>query len=144
MMTKAKILTAILIVITTWTFGQKDFSRLTQSADSTYGYTENNPLRMKKGSLGKSIGYSYDFLHGLKTSDNQKLKFLQRTTVENPGTRPSKTALTNRYTGSRLSGDGGELDKYLFLTVGRKDTVIIFVDIYKRGDLKIPVGLKFE
>jgi hypothetical protein len=114
------------------------------STDSTYGYTDTNPLKMKRGNPGKSIGYSYDFLEGLKTIDDKKLKFVQRVTVDNPNYKRAKVELTNRYTGMPLSGKGQQLDKYIFLTFEKKDTVTIYVDIYRKGTLKIPMGLKYK
>jgi hypothetical protein len=43
-----------------------------------------------------------------------------------------------------LSGNLGLLDKYFFLTTEKKDTVIIYIDIYNKGELKIPKGLKIK
>ncbi|MEX1239250.1 MAG: hypothetical protein WEB30_06020 [Cyclobacteriaceae bacterium] len=132
------------IFIPTWTFAQTDFSRTAVSIDSTYGYTDTNPLRMKIGNVGKSIGYSYDFLHGLTTHDDQKLKFVQRTTVDNPNYKRSRTQLTNPDTEMSLRPKGSELDRYIFFTSKEKDTVTIYVDVYRKGTLKIPIGLKFK
>ncbi|MEX2231147.1 MAG: hypothetical protein WD824_03230 [Cyclobacteriaceae bacterium] len=139
-----KILTGILLFISTWSSGQIDFSRVDVSTDSTYGYTDTNPLKMKKGNFEKSIGYSFDFLQGLKTIDNQKLQFLQRSTVENLNYRRAKVQASNGYTAKPVSGDGGSLDKYTFLKSVEKDTVTIYIDIYNKGKLKIPVGLKYQ
>src|SRR5688572_14396680 len=113
------------------------------STDSTYGYTAKNPLKMKKGNLEKSIGHSIDFLKGLRTEDNQKLELLQRFTISVPNYAAPKAQLTNRYTGMPLSGKVGLLDEYNFVTSEKKDTVIIYVDVYNKGELKIPKGLKY-
>lgn len=121
------------ILFTSWTCAPRDFSAMTVSMDSTYGYTDTNPLRMKKGNFGESIGYSYDFLTGLSTTDNQTLKFIRRHTVDNPLYENSGTA----------DADRDELDKYVFVTSKERDTVTIYVDVYRRGDLRIPVGLKY-
>jgi hypothetical protein len=43
-----------------------------------------------------------------------------------------------------ISGKLGILDKYVFLTSVTRDTVILFVDIYNKGRLQLPVGLKYE
>ena len=136
--------TLIGIVISTWAFGQNSFSQLTISTDSTYGYTGKNPLKMKKGSPEKSIGYSIDFLKSLKTEDNQRLELLQRFTVDDPSYVRSNTQLTNRYTGMPMNGKLGLLDQYYFLTSEKKDTLTIYVDIYNKGELKIPKGLKIQ
>ena len=94
--------------------------------------------------LIKSIGYSIDFLKSLTTDDDQKLQLLQRFTVGDPGYVKPKTQLTNRYSGMPMSGKLGLLDKYCFLTTEKKDTVIIYVDAYNKGDLKILKGLKIK
>ena len=132
------------LFIATWTFGQSDISKLINSTDSTYGYTATNPLKMKKGNQGKSIGYSIEFLKSLRTADNQKLELIQRFTVDDPNRVRPKTQLTNRYTGMTLSGKTGLLDKYNFVTTGKRDTLTIYVDIYNKGELKIPKGLKIK
>jgi len=132
------------VFITTLSFGQSNFSNLIVSTDSTYGYTDKNPLKMKKGNQQKSIGYSIDFLESLITEDNQKLKLIQRFTVDDPNYARPKTQLTNRYSGMPLSGKLGLLDKYHFLTTEKSDTVIIYVDVYNKGELKIPKGLKIK
>ena len=137
-----KIATPIFMFISTWGFGQSDFLRVSASTDSTYGYTDQNPLRMKHGNLGKSIGYSYDFLLGLKTTDDQTLKFVQRITVDNPKYKKPKYQSVNGGSGAPVNGS--QLDKYTFLTSRKKDTVIIYVDVFHRGELKIPIGLKYE
>ena len=142
-MTMKQILTITLTFITTWIFGQSDFSRITESTDSTYGYTDTNPLKMKKGNHGRSIGYSYDFMNGLRTHDNQKLKFLQRSSVDNPKNRKPKVASAERQLDTALT-DTEQLDKYIFLTSEKKDTVTIYVDLHHRGSLKFPVGLKHK
>ena len=136
--------TIIGLLITTWSFGQSDFSYLTISTDSTYGYTDKNPLKMKKGNQGKSIDYSIVFLKNLRTTDNQKLELVQRFTVDDPNHVRPKTQLTNRYTGMPISGKLGLLDKYYFVTAEKRDTLTIYVDIYNKGELKIPKGLKIK
>ena len=43
-----------------------------------------------------------------------------------------------------VGGNLGLLDKYVFVTSNTKDTVKLFVDIYSKGELMVPIGLKFE
>ena len=132
------------LLVTTLMFGQSNFSKISVSTDSTYGYTDGNPLRMKKGNQEKSMGYSIDFLKILRTEDDQKLELIQRFTVDDPNYVRSKTQLVNRYTGMPISGKLGLLDKYYFVTMEKRDTLIIFVDIYNKGELKLPKGLKIK
>ncbi|MEO7766582.1 MAG: hypothetical protein ABIS01_04115 [Ferruginibacter sp.] len=135
---------ATFIFISTIVYGQKEFSKLTSSTDSTFGYSNLNPLKLKKGNQGKSIDNTYKFLSGLKTLDNQTLTLLFRATTDNPAYKEPSIKINNRFTGMPISGKLGFLDKYVFLTSSTKDTVTLFVDIYNKGDLFLPVGLKYE
>ena len=140
-------LTSILVTLifsSTIVYGQKDFSKLATSMDSTFGYTNRNPLKLKKGNQGKSINNSQKFLAGLKTLDNQSLTLLFRSSEKDPAYKEPAIRINNRFNGMPISGKLGILDKYVFLTSNTKDTVTIFVDIYNKGDLFLPVGLKYE
>ena len=119
--TMGQLLAFTFILISTWSFGQPDFSKIPKATDSTYGYTDTNPLKMKKGNPGRSIGYAYDFLSGLATPDDKDLKFVQRYAVENPKNKKVKSELNHR-----------QLDKYIFVTHQKKDTLTIYVDIYRK------------
>ncbi len=141
------ILTSILVTLifnSTTVYGQKDFSKLATSKDSTFGYSSLNPLKLKKGNQGKSINNSQNFLAGLKTLDNQRLTFLFRSSEKDPVHREPPIRINNRFNGIPISGKLGILDKYVFLTSNTKDTVTLFVDIYNKGDLFLPVRLKYE
>jgi hypothetical protein len=78
------ILISLMISISCHVFSQKDFSTLVSSNDSTYGYSNMNPLKMKKGDQQKSIEYSIKFLKGLRTLDNYKLNYKMRYSVADP------------------------------------------------------------
>ena len=125
-------------------FAQKDFTKLLNSTDSSYGYTGKNPLKLKKGNQEKSMSNSYNFLSGLKTQDNQTLRLLLIVTTDDPNYKEPAIKINNRFTGMPINGKLGLLDKYVFLTSVTKDTVKIFVDIYNRGTLLLPIGLKYE
>lgn len=125
-------------------FAQKDFTKLLNSTDSSYGYKAKNPLKLKKGNQRKSMSNSYNFLSGLKTLDNQTLRLLLIVTIDDPNYKKPAIKINNRFTGMPINGKLGLLDKYVFLTSGTKDTVKIFVDIYNSGTLLLPIGLKYE
>jgi|SRR5665647_364146 len=125
-------------------YGQKDFLKLINTADSSYGYTAQNSLKLKKGNQAKSIAYSHSFLAGLKTEDNQTLSLLFIATVDDPNYKEPGIKINNRFTGIPINGKLGLLDKYIFLTSETKDTIKLFVDIYNKGTLMLPVGLKYE
>lgn len=106
---------ATLLLLAKASFGQKEFLNLQTSADSSYGYTAQNPLRLKKGNQQKSMEYSYNFLGGLRTQDGQTFKLLYTATTDNPNYKEPKIKLRKRYTGMPLSGNLGLLDKYVLL-----------------------------
>ena len=133
-----------LILCSTIVYGQKNFTKLTSSTDSTFGYTVLNPLKLKKGSPDKSIINSRMFLMGLKTLDNQSLQQVSRSSIKNHAFNCSVIQIKNRFTEMPVSGKLGILDKYVFLTSNTKDTIILFVDIYNKGHLEMPIGLKYE
>ena len=125
-------------------YGQNNFSKLLSSTDSTYGYTAINPLKLKKGNQQNSITNSIIFLKGLKTQDGQALTLLFRVSTSDPNYKEPAIRLQNRFTGLPVGGKLGILDKYVFLTSTKKDTVTLFVDIYNKGSLMLPIGLKYD
>ncbi|NVO84340.1 hypothetical protein [Hymenobacter terrestris] len=134
----------IFILLARISYGQNDFANLATSADSTFGYNAHNPLLLKKGDPNSSIYNSHIFLKGLKTSDNQSLEILLRKTVNNPIYKKTAVRINSRQTGLPISGKLGLLDKYYFITSTTKDTLVIYVDIYNKGPLFIPAGLKYK
>jgi len=132
-----------LLLVTTNLFGQKDFSNLSNASDSSYGYSAEKPLRLKNGNVEKSVANSYHFISGLKTQDDQDLKVLSRSTVADPNYKKPAIQINNRFTGMPLNGKAGMLDKYVFLTSNTKDTITLFVDLYNKGTLMLPAGLKY-
>ena len=124
-------------------FGQNDLEKVINSTDSTYGYSVQNPLKHKKGNLQKSIKYVNEFLAGLKTIDNQALIFLSRSTTSDVDYKESAIKINNRFTNESLNSDIVLIDKYDFLTSNTRDTITLFVNVYKKGKLEAPVGLKY-
>lgn len=122
-------------------YSQK-LSEAKPSNDSTFGYTSQNPIKLKAGNYNKSMDFSISYLKQLKTEDGQHLVLIRRGSVEDPNQSQKKPLLVNRYTGMPLNGKLGILDKYQFVTEQTKDTLTLFVDIYNKGELLIPKGLK--
>jgi hypothetical protein len=116
-------------------YGQ-NFAKLPSSTDSTYGYSAYNPLKLKNGDPGESIGASKKFLKGLKTENDQELIMLGRSGVKDPNFKVPSGIFESL-------GKGGILDKYQFLTYETKDTITLYIDIYRKGKLKVPLGLKY-
>ncbi len=146
---KASILTYILaigLLLTSCVVGNpKFFSATTQTDDPSYGYTPENPITIKNGDLYNSIGSSYYYLSRLRTEKGNKLKLIQRFSVANPNYKKPAIPLTNRYTGQPLNyGTGPLLDLYILSPENENDTIKLYINPYLKGEIKIPVGLKFE
>jgi hypothetical protein len=133
----------ILLLLELPAFAQRiTFAIPPAATDSAYGYIVEKPLQMKQRNADKSIPYTYTFLSGLRTTSGQKLNLVSRGSLENP--RAQKGRIKNRFTGLPLGGNLGILDRYTFITDRTGDTVVLFVDLYKKGILQVPAGLVYE
>ncbi len=125
-------------------YGQQVFKNLPLSTDSAYGFTAGSPLKMKKGEPAESIRYAELFLGKIGSVDGQPLQYIGRFFVRDPNYKKPFLQLTDHFTGKPLTGRGGTLDIYRFIKSRTKDTVSFYVDIYHKGELKIPIGCKVE
>lgn len=100
------------------------------SDDKTYGFTESNPIKVggvhqKEGPLNERR-----FLNALFGPNDKKM------TYERAGSCcPFNTP-------NGFINGGGMLDRYRIVEIGSKDTLDIYINMYDKGDLKIPFGLK--
>lgn len=123
----------------------KFFANATSTEDPSYGYTAENPITIKNADLNNSIGSSYYYLSRLRTEKGKKLQLVQRYSVDNPNYKEPAVPLTNRYTGQPLSyGNGPLLDYYILVPENESDTIKLYINPYQKGEVKVPVGLKFE
>ena len=133
----------LLLLVSGYVSGQQSFLDLPNSSDSSFGYSITNPLNLKRGKKSKSIDYTVSFLKGLRTKDDQNLLLVQRTIAIDTNFKLSFFTPINRSTGLPLNGKTGILDKYVFVTSNTTDTVTIFVNIYRKERVEIPMGLKY-
>ena len=123
----------------------KFFANTTSTEDSSYGYTAENPITIKNADLNNSIGSSYYYLSRLRTEKGNQLQMVQRFSVNNPNYKKPAVPLTNRYTGQPLSyGTGPLLDYYIFVPENEADTIELYINPYLKGEVRVPIGLKFE
>jgi hypothetical protein len=123
----------------------KFFTSVEKTEDPSYGYTAENPVTIKNADLKNSIGSSYYFLSRLRTEKGNKLELIQRYTISNPNYKKPTIKLQNRFTGQPLSyGNGPLLDFYILIPENESDTIELYINPYLKGEVKIPVGLKFE
>jgi hypothetical protein len=106
---------------------QKGIIKLTKiTNDKTYGYTEKNPIKV--GSIDKG----YHFLNALKGPMGEKISY------ERIGSCcPFKTK-------NALIGDQGLLGKYKIIYEGLEKSIILYINVYDKEELKCPYGLTFK
>ena len=116
-------------------------------SDKTYGYTQENPLKMKWGNPGQSYDYFLDFIDRLTTHDGQSLVLLNHFSLRDPDYKRFNPLVRNYQRGMLKKSNYGlsdVLERYQFLTERSKDTITLFVDLNSRGALKTPYGLKLK
>lgn len=132
----------VLIFANNYLFAQ-NILEMKNSVDSTYGYLINNPIKIKQGNRNKTTERVKLFFDYLRTFDGQKLLLLWIESHQNPNFNSKKRTLKYR-TGMPVNGNLGLLDKFVFITEKTKDTLGLFVDVYNKSTIEIPIGLKIE
>jgi hypothetical protein len=123
----------------------KLFSEVQITDDLTYGYTIEKPITIKNGDPQNSIRSSYYYLSRLRAESGNKLQLISRSSVINPNYREPAIPLYNRYTGQPLTqGEGMMIDLYVLVPENESDTIRLYINSYKKDEIKVPVGLKFE
>lgn len=100
-----------------------------QSSDKTYGFSESNPIKV--GGSRESIGPKNErrFLSALKGPNGEKVRFYREASCclfETPNVE---------------KGMKGSLDIYKVYWEGITDTLEIYINMYDKDNLMIPVGL---
>lgn len=114
----------VMVLLANVCLAQSDFRLLQTAIDSSYGYSEKNPVGLKNGNVKRSEVNIRKFLNGLQSKDGQKLIVHERYV----------------YAGGKKKFP----DKVVLITAISKDTVTLFVDAHKSGKLMLPVGLRWE
>ena len=123
----------------------KFFSEVKSTEDPSYGYTAENPMAIKNTDLTTSIGSSYYYLWRLRTEKGNKFHVLERFTMDNPNYKKPAIPQKNKHTGPPLIyGKGVLIDGYILVSENENDTIVLYVNPYLKGDVMIPVKLKFE
>lgn len=101
-----------------------------QALDKSYAFSPSNPVKV--GGVKESSGPLNErrFLNALLSPDGKPVKFF----------RAGSCCMFSTPNG--LFGDSGLLDMYRIYWDGSKDTLDIYINMYDKGDLKIPMGLK--
>ena len=82
---------------------------------------------------------AYYFISQLSTKEGKKLKIVEHTPIYNPRFNGSPIGLYKRFSGLPYFGESQLIDKYSLLVEGNdKDTIIIYINPYQKGEIKIP------
>lgn len=104
--------------------------RLTETSDDkSYAYNKSNPVKV--GGSNESSGPKNErrFLNALLGPNGEEIKYFRAGSC-----CPFKTP-------NGLIGNSGMLDRYRVSWTGSSDTLDIYINMYDKGDLKIPLGL---
>ncbi len=96
------------------------------SEDKTYAFDKSNPVKVG----GLSPSNERAFLNALLGPNGEEVKYFRA------------GSCCHFKTPNGLVGDGGLLDLYRVFWEGASDTLDIYINMYDKGDLKIPLGLK--
>lgn len=105
------------------------FHVINQSSDKSYGFTEANPIKV--GGRSENVGPKNErrFLSALKGPNGETVRFYRDGSCclfETPNVEP---------------GLKGSLDIYKVYWEGINDTLHIYINMYDKDSLMIPVGL---
>ena len=99
-----------------------------EATEKTYAYKDSNPVKV--GGANESSGPKNErrFLNGLLGPNGEEISYYRAGSC-----CPFKTP-------NASFGNTGLLDHYKVTWVGSSDTLDIYINMYDKGDLKIPFG----
>ena len=99
------------------------------NTDASYGYTEKNPIKVGGFSNGPANERSY--LNSLSGPNGETINY-------------ERTGSCCAFETKNSPFGGGMLDVYAVTYEGKKDTVVLYLNMYDKASLKAPVGFKFK
>ena len=97
--------------------------------DADYGYSEKNPIKV--GGFDSGPANERRYLQSLSGPEGQEVFF-------------SRIGSCCAFKTKNSPFGGGLLDKYWVTYEGKKDTVTLYLNMYDKGTLKVPVGFKMK
>ncbi len=100
------------------------------ATDNNYGYNESNPVKV--GGVNESVGPLNErrFLNALTGPNGERVTYF----------REGSCCIFKTPNG--MFNNSGLLDRYRVTWEGTKDTFDIYINMYDKGDLFIPIGFK--
>ena len=108
------------------TFAIKEFSK-----DKRYGYEKDYPINVFFGSTSSETNNEYRFLNALAGPNGEKINYKK---LESCCPFPTKTSQMG----------AGLLSVYELKWEGQRNPVTLYLNIYEKGVLMIPVGLTLK
>ena len=98
-------------------------------SESTYGYTQKNPIKVG-GDLNGPVN-ERKYLNSLSGPNGERVFF-------------NRQGSCCPFDSKNSSFGGGMLDKYSVYYEGIKDTATFYINMYDKERLKAPIGFKFK
>lgn len=96
------------------------------TTDTTYGFDRKNPVSV--GNTGGGPANERRYLNALLGPHGEPVSYIR------------EGSCCAFKTPNGLFDNTGMLDRYKVTWAGAADTVVLYINMYDRGDLKIPVG----
>jgi hypothetical protein len=108
----------------------RTFKLTAVSTDSTYGYTEANPIKVG-GGLDNGASNEQRFLNALLGPGGEAVSYTRR------------GSCCHFKTPNGIMG-GGLLDAYIVTWPGQEKPIVLFINMYDPGALQAPKGFTFK
>lgn len=99
------------------------------SSNNAYGYSEKNPIKV--GGISDGPRNEINYLNSLTGPNGERIWF-------------NRSGSCCQFETKNSPFGAGMLDKYKVTYEGKKDTVVLYLNMYDKADLRAPEGFKFK
>ncbi len=110
---------------------EEPFNLTVFAEKKTYGYTEKNPIKVGDGNASNGPLYERKYLNALAGPNGEEITY----------TRLGSCCMFKTKNG--IMG-GGMLDMYELKWKGNNKGVVLYINMYDSGEMKVPVGLTLK
>jgi hypothetical protein len=140
----AKYLLLIALFLTGCISPKKIFTSIEYSKEDSYGYTIENPILMGQfKNWQKNADLTCSYLSKLSYK-NKSLKLVLHAIIKKPLDQNAIGGTISLRNRSSISINGKFLDLYKLIPRGTSDTLNLYFDQEKNGDIKTPKALEFN
>ncbi|MDH6354410.1 hypothetical protein M2132_000738 [Dysgonomonas sp. PH5-45] len=112
-------------------YNKETFKIEKYSEDKSYGYTEENPIKVGGALKSKGPENERRFLNALAGPNGEVITYIR-------GGNCCPFETENGFLG------GGLLDKYIISYKGLKENITLYINMYDSEELAVPVGFKLK